>query len=503
VVVFIGYVRQSREREEGLSPESQRAEIEHWASAPGREREVEFLPPDLDWSGKSLERPSMREALRRLRAGEADGIVVAKLDRLTRSVGDLNALIKEAKAGKWNIVALDLGVDLSTSNGKVFAQIVGVLSEWYLDRVTEEWAKTRRHKILTQGAHWGSPPLGYTRGTMVNSRGHTSPGALEVDAEWAPVVQELFRRRGAANGERASWTELARYLTELGAPCARTRASGGTAVWSTSAVIGLLANRAYLGEARAGSLVKRDAHRALVTESEFRRANRKQKRHPANRKGASLCGGGMLRCGGCGAGMVASSTPGGHRFFRCRTVTCQGCTISALRVERFLLERAFEGWEGQEFEVATRAAVDLAALQAELAALDEEIREVEAAEGLSALRRAEALSGLDARREELLEQVALAGTETRRTDPEVDRALLLRLRGDYGLRKEPSADGGYRWEPDPEAEGEALENLADVLAARRFLVERLGRITVMPVNGRRNAPVEERVSWKRQETAAA
>ena len=54
----------------------------------------------------------MREALRRLRAGEADGIVVAKLDRLTRSVGDLNALIEEAKAGKWNIVALDLGVDL-------------------------------------------------------------------------------------------------------------------------------------------------------------------------------------------------------------------------------------------------------------------------------------------------------------------------------------------------------------------------------------------------------
>jgi site-specific DNA recombinase len=498
---FIGYVRQSREREEGLSPESQRAEIEHWASAPGRERVVEFLPPDLDWSGKSLERPSMGEALRRLRAGEADGIVVAKLDRLTRSVGDLNALIKEAKAGKWNIVALDLGVDLSTANGKVFAQIVGVLSEWYLDRVTEEWTKTRRHKILTQGAHWGSPPLGYTRGTMVNSRGHSGPGALEVDPEWAPVVQELFRRRGASNGQRASWTKLAQYLTELGAPSARTRASGAKAVWSTTAVRGLLANRAYLGEARAGSLVKKDAHPALVAESEFRRANRKEKRHPGNRKGASLCGGGMLRCGGCGAGMVATSGP--SRFYRCRTVTCQGCTISALRVERFLLERAFERWEGQEFEVEIGAGVDLAALQAEVAALDEEIRELEAAEGLSALRRAEALSGLDARREALLDQVTLAATETRRTDPEIDRALLLRLRGDYGLRKEPTSDGGYRWQPAPEAEGEPLEHLADVLAARRFLVERLGRITVMPVNGRRNAPVEERVAWEHQQDAAA
>jgi hypothetical protein len=266
-------------------------------------------------------------------------------------------------------------------------------------------------------------------------------------------------------------------------------------------VIGLLANRAYLGEARAGSLVKKDAHPALVTESEFRRANRKEKRHAANRKGASLCGGGMLRCGGCGAGMVATRGP--SRFYRCRTVTCQGCTISALRVERFLVERAFECWQGEEFEVETGTRVDLAVLQAELVALDEEIREVEAAEGLSALRRAEALSGLDAHKEELLAQVTQAETETRPTDPEVDRALLLRLRGDYGLRQEPTSDGGYRWEPDPKAKGEPLENLADVLTARRFLIQQLGRITVMPVNGRRNAPVEERVAWERQQDAAA
>ena len=53
--------------------------------------------------------------------------------------------------------------------------------------------------------------------------------------------------------------------------------------------------------------------------------------------------------------------------------------------------------------------------------------------------------------------------------------------GDYVLRKEPTADGGYRWEPDPGAEAEPGENLADVPAARRFLVERLDRVTVMPV----------------------
>ena len=94
---FLGYVRQSREKDSDISPETQRAEVEHWASAPGKDRQVEFLPPDRDWSGKSFERPAMQEALRRLRAGEADGIVVSKLDRLTRSVADLAALIKEMR----------------------------------------------------------------------------------------------------------------------------------------------------------------------------------------------------------------------------------------------------------------------------------------------------------------------------------------------------------------------------------------------------------------------
>ena len=125
----------------------------------------------------------------------------------------------------------------------------------------------------------------------------------------------------------------------------------------------------------------------------------------------------MLRRGGCGSGLVASRDPRGHRFYRCRTVTCQGCTVSALRVERYLVERAFECWEGQEFGVALGTGVDAAAVQTELAAVDEEIREVEAAEGLSALRRAEALSGLDAQREALLEQLALIETEVRRPIP--------------------------------------------------------------------------------------
>ena len=61
---------------------------------------------DAGESGKSLDRPGIQEALDRLDRREADGIVVAKLDRLSRNVGDWNWLITEyfgEKPGKQTL----------------------------------------------------------------------------------------------------------------------------------------------------------------------------------------------------------------------------------------------------------------------------------------------------------------------------------------------------------------------------------------------------------------
>ncbi len=497
---LVGYVRQSKEKEGGLSTESQRAEIEHWASAPGKHRQVVKWLSDLDISGKSLDRPGVQEALALVRSGEADGIVVSKLDRLTRSVSDLNALIKEAQGDnparpKWTIIALDLGVDLLTANGKMFAGIIAVIAEWYLDRLREETARTIRHKINVDGAHWGAPPLGYKRGRTVNERGQSKPGALVLDEKWAPVVQKVFRRRALPNGERASWGDLARYLTEIGAPGIRERASGkkGTA-WRDTSVRSVIENRVYLGEARAGKLVKKDAHPPLVDETTFRRANRKEKARPSERKGGPLLGGGMLRCGSCGSALYKSSDAKGYFFYRCRSVGCPTrTTISARKIEGYLVALAWSRFEGFDYEVAAQPGVDVAEIDAKLALVDADIAEVEADETLSAHRRAQALTALDAEREKLLDTLTEAATVVKHIGPDY-LGVLFQLRGDYGLRKEPAPDGGYRWVPDPKADGHWLENLADVKACRDFLREMLGeQVTVLSVNGLKTVPVEERV----------
>jgi DNA invertase Pin-like site-specific DNA recombinase len=353
-VKYIGYIRVSRDREGGISPDQQRKEIEHWAATPGTERDIVWLPPDTDYSGKSLDRPSMQQALELLRAAAADGLVVARLDRLTRSVADLNLLIREAQSAGWNLVGLDVGVDLLTTNGKMVAHLIGAISEWYLDRVTEEWEKVRRYKIEDVGAHWGAPPLGYKRGRTVNGRGHDVPGALAVDRQWAPVVQEVFRRR-AKRSTNGSWASLARYLSAAGAPNYKARSPSASPTpiprprWSAAGVKAIIANRAYLGEARAGKLVKPGAHPALVDEEIWSAANLRGPTFGSftDRKGGPLLGKGLLRCGTCGGGLVRSTGKSSkvrkYEYYRCVAPTCHvRVAISAPRIERYLISEALQ-----------------------------------------------------------------------------------------------------------------------------------------------------------------
>jgi DNA invertase Pin-like site-specific DNA recombinase len=75
-------------------------------------------------SGKNTRRPDLQRALALLRGHQADGLVVSKLDRLSRSVRDFTTLAETAMKQGWAIVVLDLGVDTSTPNGEMLANIL-------------------------------------------------------------------------------------------------------------------------------------------------------------------------------------------------------------------------------------------------------------------------------------------------------------------------------------------------------------------------------------------
>lgn len=90
---------------------------------------------DAGVSGKSVAgRLGLQAALEAIERGEASALVVAKLDRLSRSLLDFAALMERSRRRGWALVALDLGVDTTTPSGEMMANVLAVFAqfEWRL-----------------------------------------------------------------------------------------------------------------------------------------------------------------------------------------------------------------------------------------------------------------------------------------------------------------------------------------------------------------------------------
>ena len=133
--VFFAYSRVSTEEQaesrNGL--EAQRATIE--AEAERRGWEVEHHT-DAGVSGKIIG-PSLRDVLQLLASGQGDGLVVSKLDRLSRSIINAANILEAAVAQGWTLIILDLGVDLSTATGRAFAHTLMVFAQLERELISE------------------------------------------------------------------------------------------------------------------------------------------------------------------------------------------------------------------------------------------------------------------------------------------------------------------------------------------------------------------------------
>ena len=127
----VGYIRvsTSEQADSGAGLEAQRAAIR--SEAERRGWQLVHVFEDAGASGKSLNgRRGLQRALEAIEAGTAEGLVVAKLDRLSRSLLDFAALMERARKGGWNVIALDLGVDTSTPAGEMMASVLATFAQF-------------------------------------------------------------------------------------------------------------------------------------------------------------------------------------------------------------------------------------------------------------------------------------------------------------------------------------------------------------------------------------
>lgn len=157
----VGYVRVSTEeqRESGAGLEAQRSAIE--AEAKRRGWALGEVYTDAGVSGKSLAgRVALAEALKVIESGGAGTLIVAKLDRLSRSLLDFAGLMKRAQDEGWNLVALDLGIDLSTPAGEFLASVMASAAQWerrIIGQRTKDALAARRAAGVRLGRPGGVP----------------------------------------------------------------------------------------------------------------------------------------------------------------------------------------------------------------------------------------------------------------------------------------------------------------------------------------------------------
>jgi DNA invertase Pin-like site-specific DNA recombinase len=89
-----------------------------------------------------------------LEAGQADALVVAKLDRLSRSVGDFAGLMDLARRQGWALIALDLGVDTTTPAGEMMANVMASFAQ-FERRVIAQRTKDALAQAKARGVRLG------------------------------------------------------------------------------------------------------------------------------------------------------------------------------------------------------------------------------------------------------------------------------------------------------------------------------------------------------------
>ena len=108
----VAYLRVSTEKQSdrGVSLDGQRAKLQTYAGL--YELDLVEVVVDAGHSAKSLDCPCLQRALGMLKAGDAEALLVVKLDRLTRSVVDLGMLVDRYFApGKAALLSVGEQID--------------------------------------------------------------------------------------------------------------------------------------------------------------------------------------------------------------------------------------------------------------------------------------------------------------------------------------------------------------------------------------------------------
>lgn len=226
------YIRVSKEREEGVSPEQQKQKAELQAKLLGIDLIKIYM--DIDISGRSDKRPGFQEMIQDIKAGMYDICMVYKLDRFCRNVRDFHHYVEILESHGCSLVSISQNIDTSTPMGRLLRNILADFAQFESEMIGE---RVRDNKLAAaRKGRWngGRVPYGFL----------FADKKFVINEEEAPAVRLAFQLRGKGWG----FLKIAKELTAHG-----YRPRNGTRrglYWSEDSVRYVIENPIYKGEIR-------------------------------------------------------------------------------------------------------------------------------------------------------------------------------------------------------------------------------------------------------------
>ena len=223
------YIRVSTEDQarEGFSLGEQEEKLRQLCKY--KDFEIYKIYKDAGISAKNMkDRPAFQQMLEDMKAGKLNYIVAYKLDRVTRSVRDLEVLISTLEQYHCYLICDRDDVNTSTANGRFFVRMLTVLSQLEIEIVSER-TKFGLNGAIKAGHIPGKVPLGYYRDT---------DKTLKVDVTTKDIVLRIFE----LYLEGKSYQTISNILNE------EKVLSPNNKKWCDSTIDRIINNKIYMGD---------------------------------------------------------------------------------------------------------------------------------------------------------------------------------------------------------------------------------------------------------------
>ena len=156
----IGYVRVSTEEQakSGLGLEAQIAKIKAYAEL--FDIELTEIIADEGISGKTLDREGLQRAIKILKDKKAEGMVIAKLDRLTRNVADLGTLVSTV-FDKAELYSVSEQINTKNAAGRLVLNVLVSVAQWERETICERTKDALQAKKARGEKTGGNVPFGF------------------------------------------------------------------------------------------------------------------------------------------------------------------------------------------------------------------------------------------------------------------------------------------------------------------------------------------------------